>query len=771
MCKRITILLAIALMAVITPLSQAVTVIADFDGSTAGTSAASIGAANLDSGTAGGSWTVNQLAGAQDAGGGRKGKVEGYSNAGSDHYLYLDGPRLDKSGGSRTTPFDYRLHLTSAVTLGTGHSLLLDACCRRSGAGDSSDRDGLIIGYDADGDTLFELRIEGKNSSNRGIIGLNGQANSTQRVNFVDPGAQPATTAMKTIKIVLGASSFDVMVGGNTAYSSISYTETVTDLSEIQFTSSGPDAGYAGYSIDTIAIGQDITPFKASNPQPQDGATWADALPDMTWEPGDKVQDVDGHLVYIDPCEAKVVARTGCLYQGEVTSLPNFSPAAELDFETTYYWAVDEVNGVTTWPGDTWSFTVRSKPVPPSMDLWLTDIEENKATINMLCLDDGNEPGQVWFQIRGDFEDDWHYIGGDLVTGDNQLVVHTFEGLLPGTTYEVAGEIGHVGGRDVKGDLFTTLGERPPLFIYRQPQGKVVRLGSQASLSVGVVSDSDSIHYQWLKTGTAASSMGVERVGGDSPVVNIPRVSESDIGSYYCIVTADGIPDVAISDTVDLEIQKLMGHWEMDGDLTDASGNGWDGAMNNPALEPTFMSNPMLNSGQSLQVRPWEKNFVVIPDSEQAFKFKNKGFTFSCWMRCRAPKANCMISKQKRAAWPWYGHMLTIDSQGMIRFSFRNGKILKGTKWVKDGAWHMVTGTYSAETMKTTLYIDGEYNASLWQDKPVPESDMPVTIGAEDVTGIATFNGELDDVRIYNYPLTHGEITTALVEAKWGPIE
>lgn len=227
-------------------------IIADFDSSAAGEDHS---AANLNAGTVGGTWTVLQPGGLNSEGFNAREKIEAYSDAAANNQFQLDGPRLDQTaGGSRSTAFDFKLDLTSAVALGGGNILSLDAAIRRAGAGMSSQRDGLIVGYDADGDTLFELIIDGVNAASRGTIGLVGQTASSEKINFVNPNNPIATTDMTTISIALGASSFDVVVGGETAYSGIAYTDAVTDLSGIQFTATGPDAGYAGYSIDNIAI-------------------------------------------------------------------------------------------------------------------------------------------------------------------------------------------------------------------------------------------------------------------------------------------------------------------------------------------------------------------------------------------------------------------------------------------------------------------------------------------------------------------------------------
>jgi hypothetical protein len=93
----------------------------------------------------------------------------------------------------------------------------------------------------------------------------------------------------------------------------------------------------------------------ASNPSPHNGTINVELGVELTWEPGAKAQS---HKVYFDPNIAKVQARKGCEVNGFSTTLPSYTPSS-LELLTTYYWAIDEVNGSNTWKGDVWRFTTR----------------------------------------------------------------------------------------------------------------------------------------------------------------------------------------------------------------------------------------------------------------------------------------------------------------------------------------------------------------------------------------------------------------------------
>jgi hypothetical protein len=94
----------------------------------------------------------------------------------------------------------------------------------------------------------------------------------------------------------------------------------------------------------------------ASGPNPSNGATDVELTPTLSWMPGLYAAKVNGHKVYLDTDQQNVVIRGGCQVNGAVTTDPCYGPLGLLKLNQTYYWAVDEVNGVNLWAGDIWSF-------------------------------------------------------------------------------------------------------------------------------------------------------------------------------------------------------------------------------------------------------------------------------------------------------------------------------------------------------------------------------------------------------------------------------
>ncbi|MHC4740665.1 MAG: LamG domain-containing protein [Planctomycetota bacterium] len=96
--------------------------------------------------------------------------------------------------------------------------------------------------------------------------------------------------------------------------------------------------------------------LKASNPDPANGASDVPRTPTLTWTPGVFVGAVNGNILYYGYDASAVTARTAT---SVTLTSASYTLPLTLDLGETFYWAVDTVNGLGTWPGEVWSFKVR----------------------------------------------------------------------------------------------------------------------------------------------------------------------------------------------------------------------------------------------------------------------------------------------------------------------------------------------------------------------------------------------------------------------------
>jgi hypothetical protein len=116
-------------------------------------------------------------------------------------------------------------------------------------------------------------------------------------------------------------------------------------------------------------------PAHAQQPQPADGATEVEIDAALSWRGG---REAVTHEVYLST-DAQAVA-DGAALAGSVGTV-SYQPAL-MDFATTYYWRVDEVNEAASpsmWGGAVWSFTTAEYALVDGFESYTDDIDAGEA--------------------------------------------------------------------------------------------------------------------------------------------------------------------------------------------------------------------------------------------------------------------------------------------------------------------------------------------------------------------------------------------------------
>jgi subtilisin family serine protease len=118
---------------------------------------------------------------------------------------------------------------------------------------------------------------------------------------------------------------------------------------------------------------------KAFNPNPADGATRVDPNTSLSWSAG---KDALSHDVYFGTNFDDVNnATTGSPeYKGNQPLDANSFIPGSLDYSTTYYWRIDEINASGTVKGYIWSFTTIAAGIDPNLVSWWK-FDEGSGTI------------------------------------------------------------------------------------------------------------------------------------------------------------------------------------------------------------------------------------------------------------------------------------------------------------------------------------------------------------------------------------------------------
>jgi len=244
-------------------------------------------------------------------------------------------------------------------------------------------------------------------------------------------------------------------------------------------------------------------------PLPFDGAI--DILRDVVlrWLPGDYVQAVDGHKLYFADNFTDVNSR---LVTPETLTDPCYSAGTleTLELAKTYYWAVDEVNGATTWPGPVWRFTmdrgVAYDPDPPDE---AEDVNSRALTLSWLPGIDANDVnghevyfGTSWAEVNSaTTATTGIYRGPDDVLGPDGNDRYSY--VIPGGDLPFAlGEayfwrIDEVNGTNTwKGDIWSFIVEGRAKAVYPADEaGNIPALNLILRWEAGTGSDGHDVYF------------------------------------------------------------------------------------------------------------------------------------------------------------------------------------------------------------------------------------------------------------------------------------
>lgn len=209
----------------------------------------------------------------------------------------------------------------------------------------------------------------------------------------------------------------------------------------------------------------------------------------------------------------------------------------------------------------------------------------------------------------------------------------------------------------------------------------------------------------------------------------------------------------------------LVGYWPLDEGsgirAEDMSTNSNNGTLTNG---PTWVVG---KNGGALSFSSTSSQYLDIPN-ESNFDFANTTFTVSEWIKTTQAGLGTLVGKNDR----------DVNNNGWVSFVNVAGNLnkfafqLKGSGGVgierysntsvNDGLWHHVVAVVTTDTVTAanniiSIYIDGILDqGSILQVNPYIANNNTVKIGRRDTQDY--YDGQMDDVRIYNRGLSAIEI-------------
>ena len=254
-------------------------------------------------------------------------------------------------------------------------------------------------------------------------------------------------------------------------------------------------------------------------------------------------------------------------------------------------------------------------------------------------------------------------------------------------------------------------------------------------------------------------------VGESSSNTNDPENWSGSSGGYggYSV---PGSSDTAIFDGVNdgstHNDTGLRGYWKLDEaaspsvDLVYGNNGTWSGS---PVSTVTVPVPPIQFSDAKAMSFNGGSQYVQVGDMYDFVG--NAPFTLSVWIKRTSAPANVWprIMSKEVSSGTRQGWLLFSAPSGVIGFGrYYNNSGDEISVAVNNGEWTYITAVYDGSTMY--LYKNGELASSRASGRSMIDIPQSFRIGRDSQDTSPSFNGLIDDTRIYNRALTQEEITT-----------
>ena len=219
-------------------------------------------------------------------------------------------------------------------------------------------------------------------------------------------------------------------------------------------------------------------------------------------------------------------------------------------------------------------------------------------------------------------------------------------------------------------------------------------------------------------------------------------LSESEVSD----LNANGVPQ----DQVPL-IPDLIAYWPFDGDLSDKAGNN-DGE----AQGTDDISYDDGQFGQGIDLDGVDQFIQTPVENEEVFDFQDgTGFSISAWYRVDefTKSWQALIAKGEGNRWRIHRR----GGEGQLTGNGGSGDVAGATGDINDGEIHHLVLVSDPENGEVHFYSDGELVSS-GGAPAIQSNDNPMMIGENPDARGRTWGGLIDDVGVFNRPITEDEV-------------
>ena len=195
-----------------------------------------------------------------------------------------------------------------------------------------------------------------------------------------------------------------------------------------------------------------------------------------------------------------------------------------------------------------------------------------------------------------------------------------------------------------------------------------------------------------------------------------------------------------------------------DGTAKDGSGYGNNGV----AAGVTFPADTVSGQGKSLSINGTAGPNVNLGTPSTLTSITNGSFTIAAWIKTSDTASRGTILGSYQNLFPAVN--FEISTSGRMRYYHNDGSVPiddwnSNRSGLNDNKWHHVTMAREATLNKGKIYVDGVLDKENSLNSSNGTIADNIRIGSDNrLTADVTYNGLIDDVRIYNQSLTSAQI-------------
>ena len=271
---------------------------------------------------------------------------------------------------------------------------------------------------------------------------------------------------------------------------------------------------------------------------------------------------------------------------------------------------------------------------------------------------------------------------------------------------------------------------------------------------------------------TSAISFGASATLMPGPL-NDAMSAKANVSGAVVVVAGTGSSVSGVLRTATAPPAGPVGWWKLEGDPSDASGNG------NHATafgNPTYVAGM---SGQAISLNGTSQYASVADNTSLGTVTSANAITLAAWVKPGVVNTQNLVSKSTNGGVNGYELCLASATSGAgpNRAFVRFNQVTSGDTYRVNsntlysgllGTWFHLAATYDGATIK--LYVNGMLENSLPAAMTIAANTLPLAIGAQvaaNGTASRWFQGAMDDVRLYNRALSAAEISELANLTTW----